>query len=83
MWWKNVQSNGGWVIDVSNMKRDMAVTRINYCYFYYFLFYDREFIIIMYCKSVLINAFVLDEVIRIMAEVAISPWVKELIRRFE
>jgi hypothetical protein len=61
------------VIDVGNIKRGIAVTRINHCYFHYFLFYDREFIIVMCRKSVLIDAFVLDEVIRIMAEVAINP----------
>jgi hypothetical protein len=61
------------VIDVSNMKRDMAVTRINYCHFYCSSFYDRELILVMCRKSVFIDAFVLDEIVRIMAEVAISP----------
>jgi hypothetical protein len=61
------------VIDVDNMERGMAVTRINYCYFYCFPFYNRELVLVMCRKSVLIDAFVLDEIIRIMVEVAISP----------
>jgi hypothetical protein len=55
------------VVDVSNMERDMAVTRINYC------FYNKELILVICRKSVLIDAFVLDEVIRIIVEVTISP----------
>jgi hypothetical protein len=55
------------------MERGMAIARINYRYLYYSSFYNREFIIIMCRKSVLIDAFVLDEVIRIIIEVAISP----------
>jgi hypothetical protein len=61
------------VIDVSNMKRDMAVARINHCHLYYSLFYNRELILVICRKSVLIDTFILDEIIRIMAEVAISP----------
>jgi hypothetical protein len=61
------------VIDVNNMECDMAVTRINHCYLYYFFSYDREFVLVMCRKSVLIDAFVLDEVIRIVIEVVISP----------
>ena len=61
------------MIDVSNIERGMAVARINHCHFYYFPFYDRELILVMCRKSVLIDAFVLDEIIRIVAEVAISP----------
>jgi hypothetical protein len=71
------------MIDVSNIKRDMAIARINHRYFYYFFFYDRELIIIICRKSVLINAFVLDEVIRIIAKMAISPWIKKPIRQFK
>jgi hypothetical protein len=61
------------VINVGNMERDMAVARTNHCYFHYFPSYDRELIFVMCRKSVLIDAFVLDKVIRIMIEVAISP----------
>jgi hypothetical protein len=61
------------VVDVGNMERGMAVARTNYCHFHCFPFYDREFVIVMCRKSVLIDAFVLDEVIRIVAEVVISP----------
>jgi hypothetical protein len=60
------------VIDVNNMERDMAVARTNHCHFYCFPFYDKELIIVMCRKSVLIDAFVLDEIIRIMTEVIIS-----------
>jgi hypothetical protein len=55
------------------MERGMAIARINHRYFYCFSFYNRELIFVMCRKSVLIDAFVLDEVIGIMAEVAISP----------
>ena len=65
------------------MERGMAIARINHRYFHYFSFNDRELIIVMCRKSVLIDAFVLDKIIRIMTEVAISAWVKEPIRRFE
>ena len=61
------------MVDVNNMERDMAVARINYCHFHYFSSYNKELIIIICRKSVLIDTFVLDEVIRIMVEVAISP----------
>jgi hypothetical protein len=61
------------VVNVSNIERGMAVARTNYCHFHCFLFYDRELVIVMCRKSVFIDAFVLDKVIRIMAEVAISP----------
>jgi hypothetical protein len=61
------------VINVGNMERDMAVTRINHCHFHYSSFYNRELILVMCRKSVLIDTFVLDKIIRIMAEVAISP----------
>jgi hypothetical protein len=61
------------VINVSNMERDMAVTRTNHCHFHYFPSYNREFIIVICRKSVLIDAFVLDKVIRIITEVTISP----------
>jgi hypothetical protein len=71
------------MVDVNNMKRDMAITRTNYRHLYYFFFYDREFIIIICRKNVLIDAFVLDKIIRIMAEMAINPWIKKLIRRFK
>jgi hypothetical protein len=50
----------------------MAITRINYRYLYYSFFYNKEFIIIIYRKSVLIDTFVLDKVIRIITEIAIS-----------
>jgi hypothetical protein len=61
------------VVDVGNIKRGMAVTRTNHCYFYYSPFYDREFILVICRKSVLIDTFVLDEIVRIVAEVVISP----------
>jgi hypothetical protein len=61
------------VINVSNMECDMAVTRINHCHLHCFFFYDKELILVMCRKSVLIDAFVLDEIIRIMAKMAISP----------
>jgi hypothetical protein len=61
------------VINVSNIKCGITVARTNHCHFYYFSFYDRELILVMCRKSILINAFVLDEIIRIVAEVAISP----------
>jgi hypothetical protein len=61
------------VVNVSNMERDMAITRTNYRHFYYSSSYNRELVIIMCRKSILIDTFVLDEVIRIMAEMAISP----------
>jgi hypothetical protein len=60
------------MVDVSNMKRDITITRINYRYFYYSSSNDRELIIVICRKSVLIDAFVLDKVIRIIAEMAIS-----------
>jgi hypothetical protein len=71
------------MVNVDNIKRDMAIARINYRYFYYFFFHDRELIIVICRKNVLIDTFVLDEIIRIIAEMAINPWVKKLIRRFE
>ena len=71
------------MVDVGNMERDMAIARINYRHFYYFSFNDRELIIIICRKSVLIDAFVLDKIIRIVTEVAISPWVKKPIRQFK
>jgi hypothetical protein len=55
------------------MERGMAITRINYRHFHCFFFNDRELIIVICRKSVLIDAFVLDEIIRIMAEMAINP----------
>ena len=61
------------MIDVGNMERGMAIARINYRYFHCFSFNDRELIIVICRKSVLIDTFVLDEVIYIMIEVAISP----------
>jgi hypothetical protein len=61
------------MVDINNMERGVAVTRINHCYLYCFFSYDRELVIVMCRKSVLIDTFVLDEVIRIMTEVAISP----------
>ena len=61
------------MVNVNNMKRDIAITRTNYRYLYYFFSYNRKFIIIIYRKSVLIYAFVLNEIIRIMAEMVISP----------
>ena len=65
------------------MERDIAITRTNHRYLYYFFFNNKELIIVMCRKSVLIDAFVLDKVIRIMAEMIISPWIKKPIRRFE
>jgi hypothetical protein len=65
------------------MERDMAVTRINHCHLHYSSFNDKELILVICRKSVLIDAFVLNKIIRIIAEMAISPWVKEPIRRFK
>ena len=61
------------MVDVSNMKRDIAIRRINYRYFHCSFFNDRKLIIIMCRKNVLIDAFVLDEIIRVIAEMVISP----------
>jgi hypothetical protein len=61
------------MVNVSNMERDIAITRINHRYFHYFFFNDRELIIVICRKSVLIDKFVLDEIIRIITEMAISP----------
>jgi hypothetical protein len=61
------------VINVSNMKCNITVTRTNHCHFYYFSSYNRELILVMCRKSVLIDTFVLDEIIRIIVEMAISP----------
>jgi hypothetical protein len=61
------------MINVDNMERDIAITRINHRYLHYSSFNNRELIIVMYRKRVLIDAFVLDKVIRIIAEMAISP----------
>jgi hypothetical protein len=61
------------VIDVNNMECDMAVTRINHCHLHCFPFYNKKLVLVMCRKSVLIDAFVLDEVIRIVAKMAISP----------
>ena len=71
------------MINVGNMECNLAIARTNYRHFYYSFFNDRKFILVIYRKSVLIDAFVLDEIIRIMAEVAISLWIKKLIRRFK
>ena len=61
------------MVDVGNMERGMAVARTNYCHFHCSFSYDRELILVICRKSVLIDTFVLDEIIRIMAEMAISP----------
>jgi hypothetical protein len=54
------------------MERGIAIAWINYRHFYCFFSNDRELILVMCRKNVLINAFVLDKVIRVMVEVAIS-----------
>jgi hypothetical protein len=51
----------------------MAIARTNHCYFHYFPFYNKELILVICRKSVLIDAFVLDEIIRIITKMAISP----------
>jgi hypothetical protein len=61
------------MIDGNNIERDVAITRTNYRYFHCFPFYNKELILVMCRKSVLIDAFVLDEIIRIMIKVAINP----------
>jgi hypothetical protein len=61
------------MVDVGNMKRGMTVTRTNHCHLYCSSSYDRELILVKCRKSVLIDAFVLDKVIRIMVKMAISP----------
>jgi hypothetical protein len=55
------------------MKRDITIARTNYRYLYYFSFYNRELIIIICRKSVLIDTFILDKVIRIVTKMVISP----------
>ena len=71
------------MVDVNNIKRDITITRTNYRYFHYSSFNDRELIIVIYRKNVLIDTFVLDEVVNIITEMTISPWVKKPIRRFK
>jgi hypothetical protein len=61
------------VVNVNNIKRDMAVARTNHCYFHYSPSYNKEFILVICRKSVLIDTFVLDEIIRIVVKMAISP----------
>ena len=61
------------MINVNNIKRDMTVARSNHCHFHCSPFYDKELILVMCRKNVLIDAFVLDEIIRIMIKMAISP----------
>ena len=61
------------MVDVSNMERGMAIARTNYCYFHCSSSNDRELIIVIYRKSFLIDTFVLDKIIYIIAEMAISP----------
>jgi hypothetical protein len=61
------------MIDVGNIERGVAIARTNHRYFHCSFFNDRELIFVMCRKSVLIDAFVLNEVIRIVAEVAINP----------
>jgi hypothetical protein len=72
MWRKNIQSNDKRMVNISNIKRDIAIARINHCHFHYSSFNDRKLILVMCHKNVLIDTFVLDEVIRVIAEVAIS-----------
>jgi hypothetical protein len=61
------------MINVNNMERDIAIARINYCHFHYFFSNNRKLILVIYRKSVLIDTFVLDKIIRIMTEMVISP----------
>jgi hypothetical protein len=61
------------MVDVSNIERNVAIARTNHRHFYCFSFYNKKFIIIMCRKSVLIDTFVLDKVIRIVIEVTIGP----------
>jgi hypothetical protein len=61
------------MVNVDNIERDVAIARINHCYLYYFFFNDRKLIIVMCRKNVLIDAFILDKVIRIITEMAINP----------
>jgi hypothetical protein len=60
------------MVNVNNMERDTAIMWINYYYFHYFSFNNRELIIVMCRKSVLIDAFVLNKIINIMTEVTIN-----------
>ena len=60
------------MVDVSNMKCDIAIARTNYRYFHCSFSNNRELVLVVCRKSVLIDAFVLDEIIRVMAEMAIS-----------
>jgi hypothetical protein len=71
------------MINVGNIKRGIAIARINHRYLHYSFFNDRKLILVICRKSVLIDTFVLDKVIRIIAEMVISPWIKKPIRRFE
>jgi hypothetical protein len=61
------------MINVGNIERDVTITRINYYYFHYSSFNNRKLIIVIYRKNVLIDAFVLNEIIRIMVKMIISP----------
>jgi hypothetical protein len=61
------------MVNVSNIERDIAITRINYRYFYYFFSNDREFIIVICRKNVLIDAFVLNKIVNIIVKVTFSP----------
>jgi hypothetical protein len=61
------------MVNVDNIERDVAIARINHCYLYYLFFNDRKLIIVMCRKNVLIDAFILDKVIRIITEMAINP----------
>jgi hypothetical protein len=54
------------------MERGMAIARINYRYFHCFFFNNRKLILVMCRKNVLIDAFVLNEIIRIIVEIVIS-----------
>jgi hypothetical protein len=54
------------------MERDITIARINHRHFHYSFSYNRELIIVMCRKSVLIDAFVLDKVIRVIAKITIN-----------
>jgi hypothetical protein len=60
------------MVNVNNIERDMAIARTNHRHFHYSLSYDRELIFVMCRKSVLIDAFVLNKIIRIIAKMVIS-----------
>jgi hypothetical protein len=61
------------MINVNNMERNIAIARTNHRYLYYSFFNNKEFIIVMCRKSVLIDTFVLNKIISIIVKIIINP----------